>query len=56
MQQQQATADQENAMRNYYLQLWEAMGTRGADSRIAAMLGIPVGTVYGAGTYDPKYY
>lgn len=56
MQQQQAKADQENAMRNYYLQLWEAMGTRGADSRIAAMLGIPVGTVYGAGTYNPKYY
>lgn len=53
---QSAKTDQENAMRDYYLKLWEGMGNRGATSQIAAVLGIPVGSVYGAGTYNSNYY
>ena len=52
---QSAKTDQENAMRDYYLKLWEGMGNRGATSQIAAVLGIPVGSVYGAGTYNSNY-
>lgn len=48
--------DQQNAMRDYYLKLWEGMGNRGATAQIAAVLGIPVGSVYGAGTYNANYY
>lgn len=53
---QSAKTDQENAMRDYYLKLWEGMGNRGATAQIAAMLGIPVGAVYGQGTYNANYY
>lgn len=60
MQQQQynqsAQTDAQNATRDYYLKLWEGMGNRGATAQIAAVLGIPVGSVYGAGTYNSNYY
>ena len=48
--------DQQNAMRDYYLKLWEGMGNRGATAQIAAVLGIPTGAVYGQGTYNSNYY
>lgn len=56
MQRQNAAASAEDAARDYYLKLWEGMGNRGATAQIAAMLGIPVGAVYGAGTYNANYY
>lgn len=45
-----------NADRDYWLQRWQAQGTRGADAQIAAVLGIPVGSVYAPGSYNPNYY
>ena len=46
---------QQSQDREYWLQMWQGMGTRGATSEIAAALGIPVGAVYGKGTYSPDY-
>lgn len=46
---------QQSQDREYWLQKWQGMGTRGATAEIAAALGIPVGTVYGKGTYSPDY-
>lgn len=47
--------NQQSQDRDYWLQKWQGMGTRGATAEIAAALGIPVGTVYGKGTYSPDY-
>lgn len=55
MNQQAQQSDQQAQNRNYWLQLWQGMGTRGATAEIAAALGIPVGAVYGKGTYSPDY-
>ena len=46
---------QQSQDREYWLQKWQGMGTRGATAEIAAALGIPVGAVYGKGTYSPDY-
>lgn len=48
--------DKLNSNRDFYLKLWEGRGTRGATPEIAAVLGIPVGSVYAPGTYNPNYY
>ena len=48
--------DKLNSNRDFYLKLWEGRGTRGATPGIAAVLGIPVGSVYAPGTYNPNYY
>lgn len=54
--QQAMDYDQQMAMKSYYMNLWQGMGTRGATPEIAQMLGIPVGSVYGQGTYNGNYY
>lgn len=48
--------DKLDSNRDFYLKLWEGRGTRGATPEIAAVLGIPVGSVYAPGTYNPNYY
>ena len=48
--------NQQNADREYWLRLWEGMGTNGANAAIAHALGIPVGAIFNAGSYNPKYY
>lgn len=47
---------QQNSDREYWLRLWEGMGTNGANAAIARALGIPVGAIFNAGSYNPKYY
>lgn len=53
---QSAKTDQENAMRDFYLNLWAQLGTRGATPEVAAALGIPVGAVANQGKYNSNYY
>lgn len=53
---QSAKTDQENAMRDYYLNLWAQLGTRGATPEVAAALNIPVGAVANQGKYNSNYY
>ena len=53
---QSAKTDQENAMRDYYLNLWAQLGTRGATPEVAAALHIPVGAVANQGKYNSNYY
>ncbi len=48
--------NQQNADREYWLQLWQGMGKNGANAAIARALGIPVGAVYDAGSYNPNFY
>lgn len=53
---QSTKTDQENAMRDFYLNLWAQLGTRGATPEVAAALGIPVGAVANQGKYNSNYY
>lgn len=48
--------DQQNEMWNRAYQIWQQLGTRGATPEIAAILGVPVGAVAKAGSYNPNYY
>lgn len=53
---QSLASDQKNANRDYYLNLWAQLGTRGATPEVAAALGIPVGAVANQGKYNSNYY
>lgn len=54
--QQGLDSDRNTALKNLYIALWQGMGTKGATQEIAQILGIPVGSVYGQGTYNTNFY
>ncbi len=53
---QSLASDQKNANRDYFLNLWAQLGTRGATPEVAAALNIPVGAVANQGKYNSNYY